>query len=279
MNNYYALTFSLAPFSEDAADLLAAFLADIGFESFTSESPSMTAYIKEDLFNINAVNEIINNFPFDCSVSFSKELIEGQDWNHEWEKNYFKPIVIEDRVVIHSSFHHNPPEAQYTILIDPKMAFGTGHHATTSMMVSHLLNIDLKGKYIIDMGTGTGILAILSIMLGAQKAIGIEIDRMAYENTLENGKLNNSTASFICGDASSLSELSEADIFLANINRNVIMSDLPLYANKLKKDGRLILSGFYPHDIPILMTVAEPLGFKIEKSVTLNDWASIILKR
>ena len=279
MNNYYALTFTLSPFSEDASDLLAAFLADIGFESFTAEAPSMTAYIKEELFDDSSVNDIISEYPLDYNISFTKELIEGQDWNHEWEKNYFKPIVIKDKVVIHSSFHQNPPLAEYRILIDPKMAFGTGHHATTSMMVSHLLNKDICGRRVIDMGTGTGILAILALMLGAESATGIEIDRMAFENTLENGQLNNSRAEFICGDASALQGVEPADIFLANINRNVILEDLDKYEKSLKPGGKIILSGFYLEDIPILEEAAANSGLSLTETISLNNWASIVLQR
>ncbi len=279
MNNYFALDFKFDPFSEDAADLLAAFLADVGFESFTSSPPVMTGFIKEENFIPSEIEDIISEFPIDTEITFSKELIEGQDWNHEWEKNYFKPIIIDDKVVIHSSFHENPPKATYQILIDPKMAFGTGHHATTSMMVSHLLSNNLIGKNIIDMGTGTGILAILSLMLGASEATGIEIDTMAYQNTIENGKLNNSNAKFICGDASVLKSLKKAHILLANINRNVILDDIDKYAEALLPSGELILSGFYPQDIPLITEAANNYGLELMDTLQRGEWASIKLRR
>lgn len=277
MNNYYAIHIGDAPLPQDSADLIAAFLADEGFESFVEDPCGMIAYIKEELYNPKTVNAILADLPIPGEYPVIATLIEGEDWNKEWERNYFKPILIEDRVVIRSSFHNDAPSAEIEILIDPKMAFGTGHHATTSMMVTHLLHSDLQGKSVIDMGTGTGILAILATKLGASRATGIEIDRMAFENTIENGQLNHSDAHFICGDASSLETIEPADIFLANINRNVILADIKAYASKIKPGGALYLSGFYPIDIPMIAEATAPLGLSISGQTTLGDWASLCL--
>lgn len=277
--NYYKVRFECVPCSDDITDLLAAFLADIGFESFEPDASGLTAYVQASVYSEDDTKEVVMNFPMETSISFTSEYIESQNWNEEWEKHYFQPIMIAGECVVHSSFHKDIPEARYDILIDPKMAFGTGHHATTYQMMRYVLDLDdIEGKTVIDMGTGTGILAILCKMRGAGDVTGIELDPGAFENAVENAALNCQAISFICGDASSLSEVEPADIFLANINRNVITADINLYAEKIKSGGTLLLSGFYTSDIPIVMEVAKPLGFILDKSTEEGDhWAAIRL--
>lgn len=277
--NYYKVRFECTPCSEDITDLLAAFLADLGFESFEPDDSGLTAYIQESDFSEDAVRDAIAEFPMETSISFSHDFIESQNWNEEWEKHYFQPILIAGECVVHSSFHKDIPEAKYEILIDPKMAFGTGHHATTSQMIRYILDInDIEGKSVIDMGTGTGILAILCKMRGAGKVTGIEIDPGAFDNAVENAALNSQSICFICGDASALADMQPADIFLANINRNVITSDIARYAEKIHNGGTLLLSGFYTADIPILMEAAEPLGFSLAQATEEGDhWAALRL--
>lgn len=277
--NYYKVRFECAPCSEDITDLLAAFLADLGYESFEPDGSGLTAYVQALEFSEDAVKDMLEDFPMETSISFDSEFVESQNWNEEWEKHYFQPIVIAGECVVHSSFHKDVPAARYDILIDPKMAFGTGHHATTSQMMRYVLDIeDIEGKTVIDMGTGTGILAILCKMRGAGKVDGIEIDPGAFENAVENAALNSQAIGFICGDASALADLPPADIFLANINRNVITADIRLYADRIKSGGSLLLSGFYTADIPIVMAAAEPLGFTLDKSTEEGDhWAAIRL--
>lgn len=277
MNDYKELKLELTPFSEDAADLLAASLADVGYESFVTEEPCLLAYVQSSLFNEDDVNAIIADFPMDLKIGFECQHIEGQDWNEEWEKNYFQPIVVSDRCVIHSTFHKDVPKADYDIVIDPKMAFGTGHHSTTALMIGYLLDADLKGKDIIDMGTGTGILAILGKMRGANNVLGIEIDPAAYENALENARLNNVDISFVCGDASALPKDASADLFIANINRNIILADMEAYASSLKKGGEMLLSGFYLNDIPMVVRRAEMLSLTHVETKSNEDWAAIKL--
>ena len=203
--------------------------------------------------------------------------IEGRDWNHEWEKNYFQPIVVGDRCVIHSSFHTDIPRCDYDITVDPKMAFGTGHHATTFLMISRLLDMDLRGRSVIDMGTGTGILAILAAMCGASPVTGIEIDRFAYENAIDNCALNShSDISLICGTADNLAEVPyEADLLLANINRNVITGDIDRYAARLKAGGVMLLSGFYVEDIPVVKAAAEPCSLEMTDFTERDRWACL----
>lgn len=268
------------PCTEDITDLLAAFLADIGFESFVPDATGLTAFAPASVWSEVAVNDVLIDFPMETDISFQSELVESQNWNEEWEKHYFKPIVIAGECVVHSSFHKDIPEAKFDILIDPKMAFGTGHHATTSQMMRYILDFpDIEGKSVIDMGTGTGILSLLCKMRGAGDITGIEIDPGAFENAVENAALNNQAIRFICGDASALADCEPADLFLANINRNVITSDISRYAEKIKPGGTLLLSGFYTADIPVIMEAALPLGFSIEQTSEEGDhWAAIRLK-
>lgn len=278
MNDYREVRLDLSPCSEDATDLMAAMLADIGYESFVPDERGLTAYVRAEDFSRSGLNAIVADFPMHCSVSISDTLVEGRDWNAEWEKNYFQPIVIENRVVIHSSFHTDVPEAEHRIVIDPKMAFGTGHHATTAQVVKALLGMDLHEKSVIDMGTGTGILAILAAMLGATHVTGIEIDPFAYENAVTNVALNHHPEiSLINGDASALADLAPADVFIANINRNIITADIDRYVRALKPGGRMLLSGFYVEDIPVVMAAAQPLGLREEGYTDLERWVCLRL--
>lgn len=289
MNDYYEVRVDLVPCIEDATDLLASLLGDVGYESFIPDEKGLTAYVKADLYSAEAVESVIAEFPFDCKVDWHSELIVGKDWNEEWEKNYFKPIIVErgglPGVVIHSSFHTDVPKAEYEIVIDPKMAFGTGHHATTSQIIQQLLEMPLSGKSVIDMGTGTGILALLAAMRGAKPVVGIEIDAFAYENAKENVNLNgHSEIELINGDASSLATIEPADIFIANINRNIIINDLDRYVAALKPGGKMLLSGFYEHDIPVVCYAAEELGMQFEGATSIascdgNASVKIIMER
>jgi ribosomal protein L11 methylase PrmA len=186
----------VTPNEEAVTDVLAALLAEVGFESFVPEETGMTAYAPVALFSADAVAAVVGGFPLDgFSITYTVENIEGEDWNAEWEKNYFQPIVVDDRCVIHSTFHTDVPKAQYDILIDPKMAFGTGYHQTTCHMLRAILATDMSGKSVLDMGCGTALLAILARMHGAEKVVAIDIDEFAYENAKENIVLNNSTSS------------------------------------------------------------------------------------
>lgn len=281
MNDYRELRLDLTPCSEDATDVMAALLADAGYESFVADADGLTAYVKDELFDADALDAALALFPFEAEISRSVQTIEGRDWNSEWEKNYFKPIVVGERCVIHSSFHTDVPAAQYDIVIDPKMAFGTGHHATTSQVISALLDIDESGLSVIDMGTGTGILAILCAMRGAKEVNGIEIDPAAWENAVENVSLNGQQerVTLHCGDASVLPTLPLADLFIANINRNIITGDLARYVAAMKPGATILLSGFYEHDIPVIMDAAAPLGLTEISHTTLNNWCCLRLQK
>ncbi|MDE5785899.1 MAG: 50S ribosomal protein L11 methyltransferase, partial [Duncaniella sp.] len=224
MNDYVEIRLDVEPCCEVATDVLASLLADAGCESFLPDEKGLTAYIQKELYTPGSVEAAIEAFPLEATVTVTgMTVVEGRDWNEEWEKNYFQPIVIGDRCVIHSTFHHDIPECEYDIVIDPKMAFGTGHHATTSLIIRRLLDDVRPGIEVIDMGTGTGILAILSAMRGAKHVTAIEIDGWAYENACENMPLNHVTdVTVVNGDAAALADCPKADLFIANINRNII---------------------------------------------------------
>ena len=279
MNDYREVRFDMTPCSEDATDLLAAFLADVGYESFVPDQDGLTAYVPASAWSKDAVDNVILNFPMDTNIRVKEELVEGRDWNAEWEKNYFQPIVVGDECVIHSTFHHDIPKVKYDIVIDPKMAFGTGHHATTAQVIESILAIDMRGRTLIDMGTGTAILSILAAMRGATSVTAIEIDDFAYANAIENVNINgvSDVVKLVNGDASALAEVEPADIFLANINRNVILGDIEAYASHLRNSGIMILSGFYEDDVPMIEAAARPLGLVIEAIRSRNKWTVLTL--
>lgn len=281
MNDYREVRFDMTPCSEDATDLLAAFLADEGYESFVPDEKGLTAYVPASAWSKDAVNNVIRDFPMDTTIHVKEVLVEGRDWNAEWEKNYFQPIVVGDECVIHSTFHHDIPKAKYDIIIDSKMAFGTGHHATTAQVIESILAIDMRGRTVIDMGTGTAILSILAAMRGAELVTAIEIDGFAYTNAIENVDINgvSDVVKLINGDASALAEVEPADIFLANINRNVILGDIEAYTSHLRNGGTMILSGFYEVDVPIIESAARPLGLITEAIRSRDNWTALTLRK
>lgn len=290
MNNYIEARIELGyvdanaccePDLTTASDMLSAFLGEIGFESFVFENNVLTAYVRSEAFSSEAFAEVLDQLPLpQVTLSAETEEIEGRDWNHEWEKNYFQPIVVADRCVIHSTFHTGYPKCEYDIVIDPKMAFGTGHHATTSQIIAQLLEMDLTGKAVVDMGTGTGILAILAAMRGAAPVVAIEIDPAAEVNARENMVLNHQAQIDLrLGDATML-EGCRADVFIANINRNIILNDLEAYAATLNRDAIMILSGFYESDIPMLEARAAAFGLEYVRHTTQGDnWACLVLRK
>ena len=280
MNDYYALRLDVEPCSADATDLLAYLLGEAGYESFVPDDKGLTAYVPAALYSDEAVRTALEEFCFDATVTASAELVEGRDWNAEWERNYFRPIVVGERCVVHSSFHTDVPKAEYDIVIDPKMAFGTGHHATTSLILTRLLDMDLQGRSFIDVGTGTGILAILAAMRGAVPVAGIEIDRFAWENACDNVRLNgHPEIAVLCGDASLLQALAPADVVVANINRNVILGDIRAYAAAMRPGATLLLSGFYEADCAMVEEAAVAAGLTAAGRTVRDNWACVELHR
>ena len=280
MNDYTEARIDFTPCTEIMTDVMAAMLADAGYESFVPDDSGLTAYVRCELFDAGVLEQIVGSFPIDTKIDVATTDIEGRDWNAEWEKNYFQPIVAGNgRCVIHSSFHTGYPEAQYDITIDPKMAFGTGHHATTSLIIDRLLDMDLNGRRMVDMGTGTAILAILAAMRGAE-VTGVDIDPFAHANAIDNAALNgHPEIKLLPGDASVLADIKDVDLFVANINRNVIMADLPYYAATLADDAQVIFSGFYVEDVPVVVAAAEKCGLVAVNHTERDRWASLLLKK
>ncbi len=280
MNDYYLVRFDLIPCEEEECDILSALLCEAGFESFVPDATGVAAYVKKELYDESLMQESIGSYPFKAKISVSKTLIPGQDWNSEWEKNYFQPIVFENRCVVHSSFHKDYPHVEYDIVIDPRMAFGTGHHETTSLMMGRLLDNDLQGSKVLDMGTGTGILAILAAMRGASEVVGVEIDPPAYENALDNVNLNGTPqVDLRLGGVETVAEKSYFDFVLANINRNIILGDIAAYAAALKVGGHLALSGFYVEDVEMIEAAAKACGLRRESLAEKNRWANLMLRK
>lgn len=276
MNDYYLVRFNMTPCMESETDILAALLGEKNFESFVPDAEGLSAYVKKELYDAAAVRDAVASYPFEGKIEFSEELIPGQDWNSEWEKNYFQPIVFENRCVVHSSFHHDYPSAEYDIVIDPRMAFGTGHHETTSSIISELLEADLKGKSVLDMGCGTSILAILASMRGANPVTAIDIDDWCVNNSKDNIALNHiHNITVELGDANLLKGRKPFDVIIANINRNILLADLPHYAACMHPGSEIFMSGFYMQDIPFIREKAESLGMEFVHHREKNNWAAV----
>ncbi len=273
--NYIEVKFTVEPYEESSKDVLAALAAEIGFESFVDSEGGITGYIQSSLFDENALKELVAEFPLDAKIDFSVEEIEGKDWNEEWEKNYFQPLTIDNRCVIKSSFHQVEGEFDYNITIDPRMAFGTGHHQTTELMIRFILEEDFEKKSLLDMGCGTAILAILASMRGADPIVAIDIDQWAYDNAIENLRLNNvSNVDVEIGGAELLGKQT-FDVILANINRNILLNDIQHYFKVLNKGGTLYMSGFYVEDIPLIQAECEKFGLTYVQYKEKDNWAAV----
>ena len=269
---YIAYTFQVIPL-QPASEILIAELGIAGFESFVETDKGLIAYIQKQDWNQSILDDIqiLNSDEF--SFSYTSEEIEQTNWNQEWEKN-FNPIMVDDLCTVRAPFHEKP-NTKYDIVIEPKMSFGTGHHETTHMMIQHILNNDFKNRSVLDMGCGTGVLAILSQMKGAQPIDAIDIDNWCYINSLENVERNNCKhISVFEGDAALL-EGKKYDIILANINRNILLKDIKVYASCLNKNSMLFLSGFYSKDIPILEEACRKYMLKLNDKLERNNWVSL----
>ena len=274
---YFEVTFYTHPCTETINDVVSALAGDIGFESFVECEGGVQAYIQQTLFNKEVLEEMVAEFPIpDAKVEYTVKEAEDKNWNEEWEKNFFQPIVIGDRCCIHSTFHKDTPKTEYEILINPQMAFGTGHHETTSSIISELLDADLKDKSVLDMGCGTSILAILASMRGANPVTAIDIDDWCVNNYKDNiilNQINNITVEL--GDASLLKGRKPFDVIIANINRNILLADMPQYAACMHTGSELYMSGFYVQDIPAIREKAESLGMKFIHHREKNNWAAV----
>jgi ribosomal protein L11 methyltransferase len=274
--NYIGCYFTFSSGSlelQTAIDILVAELGQAGFESFTENEDGVVAYIQKDGWNADLLTDIQILQSDEVSFSYEVKEIEQVNWNEEWEKN-FDPIVVENQVSVRAPFHPDP-KLRYDIVIEPKMSFGTGHHETTYLMIKHLMDQDLRGRKVLDMGCGTGILAIFAEMKGAEEVDAIDIDPWCYENSLENTERNHcKNISVYEGDASMLKP-DAYDVIIANINRNILLHDMSIYAMSLRPVGELYLSGFYTEDITQIIESADINGLTFSKKLEKNNWVAL----
>jgi len=273
--NFIQVDFSFEAFEEFMADILAAELAEIGFDSFVPCENGMQAFIPETKFDENSLKDAINNYPLEVAISYEIVTVASKNWNEEWEKHYFEPIVIGEECVIHSSFHKDIPVAKYDIIIDPKMSFGTGHHETTSLVIGEILKMNLTNKKVLDMGCGTAVLAILAAMRGASELLAIDIDSWCTENSLENIALNKVSGIEVKLGGAELLDGLHFDIILANINRNILLADMEKHAACLTTGGELYMSGFYKADIPVIEAELNRNGLELIDFKEKNNWVVV----
>ena len=271
-NIYIEYNFTFSP-KEPISEILIAELGNVGFESFVETENGVTAYIQKTDWSAEILADVFVLNSDEFSIEYNLNEVPQTNWNAEWEKN-FEPIQVDDLVSIRAPFHENP-NLKYDIVIEPKMSFGTGHHETTHMMVQHLLQLDLENKKVLDMGCGTGILAIFAEMKGAKPLDAIDIDNWCYENSIENVTRNNcENISVYEGDATLLVD-KKYDVIIANINRNILLTDMKVYTNCLQEGGILLLSGFYEQDIPVIDAEVSKYGLKLEKFIQRNNWVAL----
>lgn len=277
---YLELSFKIEPYSSDMADILAAVAAEAGLESFTENVQGLTGYVRKDLFDAEALDAQLSIFPnMDVNVVYTQKDIEDRNWNEEWERTGFNPVLIADRVLIHNVNHQNLPPADFHILIDPHQAFGTGNHQTTGLIIERLLGMDVQGQNVLDAGCGTGILGIFCAMKGAKNVFAYDIDPWSVRNTTENLKLNHiDCLQVVEGGASVLDGKGGFDLVLANINRNILLADMPSFVRAMKKGGKLVLSGFYTEDIPLLQDKASLLGLTYVDRTVKDNWATLLFQ-
>ena len=273
---YTKVNLILFPDTELTREILIAELGNIGYESFTESDLLIEAFIptsdfqKEDLIGLSEQN------PSSFQFKFTSEVIPDQNWNEIWEKNYFKPLLIAERCLIRAPFHTEYPNAEFEIIIEPGMAFGTGNHETTNLMISEILGEDVKGKTVLDMGCGTGILSILVSKMGANKITSIDIDSWAIKSTKENATNNNITNLEVIQGGAEVIPDKKFDFIYANIQRNILLMDLPQYYKALNKNGELIMSGFYETDFDSIKGRALELGLHFKKISNNEKWIATV---
>ncbi|MEJ1236675.1 50S ribosomal protein L11 methyltransferase [Chryseolinea sp. T2] len=260
-------------------ELLIAEMSEAGFDSFMENDDGFEAYTEGDAYDRDAVEAILSKYASQTELSYSFDRIEKQNWNEQWEKSY-EPIVVDDRCIIRAEFHQPDKQYEYDLIITPKMSFGTGHHQTTHLMISAQMKMNHRGRRVMDAGCGTAILSIMASKLGAREVDAFDIDEWSVTNSFDNIELNHCTnIRHYLGKLADLSFDGTFDIILANINKNVLLDEIPLYAKYLGKGSELLLSGFYTEDIPDLLAVAAPFGLKETSRGEREKWASLLLTR
>ena len=280
---YFEVEFTINPMSADASDLLAALAGDAGFETFEEAENGLKGYVQQSLFDEDALRSCIADFPIEgISIIYNVREAEDRDWNEQWEQEGFEPIIIPP-LAIHDGRHLPEVESEISIEIDAKLAFGTGTHETTRMICKELISTvpELEEVRVLDCGTGTGILSIAALKLGASEAVGYDIDEWSADNARHNAVINRVDDRFtsLLGDASVIDTIEgEFDLVLANINRNILLADMPRFVSKMHSGSKLILSGFYTADSPLLIQKAADLGLTFVSQNQDQDWACLVFK-
>ena len=285
---YIQVEFTAKPDNQDIRDIIAALASDNGFESFSEDKGKLIGYCQEELFHVESLENTLQNFPIpDIEITFTASNVEDRNWNEEWEKAGFDPIIIDNQCAIvcgnklEDANHQQDIESIPTkIVIDAKQAFGTGTHETTQMIVSLLLNQNLTGKRVLDCGCGTGILGIVAAKYGAKEVVAYDIDEWSVNNAQHNAELNEVELDVLEGDKRVLSHVNGVfDYVLANINRNIILEDLSAFVSVMTTNSRIILSGFYEQDAEIILKEAENLGLEECKRVMNHNWCCLLLEK
>lgn len=258
-------------------DIYIAEMSSLGFDAFVENEIGFVAYIEETKYEEDLLEDIVKRYQPFTTLKYKLRKVEKKNWNEIWERNY-DPIYIDDQCVVKASFHDIPTYFPYEITIDPKMSFGTGHHETTYLMLKAQLDLDFKGKHVLDVGCGTGILAIMAKMLGSAEVMACDIDEWCVENSLENFRLNECPNIKIRQGNITRIE-GEFDIILANINRNVLIHDIPFYVNLLKQNGKLLMSGFYKEDIAMIKEVLVDKSMRLRKISNKHNWSCVLFEK
>ncbi len=276
--NYLEFDFVVEPNQSEVVDMLIALLSEQGFEGFMEHPRGFYAYIQESKLRLKNIEYIISKLNVNCDINYAYKKIETQNWNALWESN-FEPVFIANRVAVVAPFHKIEANYDYIIHIEPKMSFGTGHHETTSLMIETMLDMPMSGKTVLDMGCGTGILGILAIKLGANFVTAIDIDPWAIDNCIENCQKNHVTQiNILQGDADIIPNQA-FDIILANINRNVLLADIPKYSKRLNPDGKMLISGFYKNDLVDIVNTCQKHNLQLIHSKEKNEWLACLFQK
>ena len=271
---YIQLTFSFVEIADYQKDLLIAELADIGYNTFEDTDNGFAAFISFSDYKLEQLDAVLETFQGQFDYSYTVTEIAGENWNEEWEKN-FEPLIIDDQCYVRATFHEPKPEYPIEIVIDPKMAFGTGHHQTTTMMMSYILKENMAGQDILDMGCGTGILAILAAKRGAKTLVAIDNDEVCYQSTLENASLNGvNSIEAACGGKETI-PMRKFNIILANINRNILLDQIETYNSVLAKEGQIFFSGFYESpDLDMITAACAKYGISYKGHQKIDEWVA-----